>query len=327
MIRPIPRTVGRAPAASHRLGLSSFSNPDSLAFDSELYPFHESVLHWQTSGRDYGLLVANPFGRAAMKQGTKSAMTVKRGENLRRRFGAVVHSGPRCDAATEFQGFIKPGRQAVDRRRAPIAPITWAKSRRGTRAWGCRSLCRSGRRLPSRWRRTKKSATGWGPPAMRALTPACPRATTPVMNTTRRPFSPCRTASRKHSPLRRPEVPRSLIAVAAASLSLHALLGADAPQGDSANRPMRHRERPVLTVGQTGGELRGKDDKIIQAGIEYLHRLGGGTLRWLPGRYTLQNSVYLRPNLTLEGAGAETILAKGGRGGRSGPRNSDHERS
>lgn len=42
--------------------------------------------------RDYGLLVANPFGRDAMKQGAKSAVTVKQGEIFRLRFGAVVHS-------------------------------------------------------------------------------------------------------------------------------------------------------------------------------------------------------------------------------------------
>lgn len=42
--------------------------------------------------RDYGLLVANPFGREAMKQGAKSAVTVKQGETFRLRFGAVIHS-------------------------------------------------------------------------------------------------------------------------------------------------------------------------------------------------------------------------------------------
>lgn len=43
--------------------------------------------------RDYGLLVANPFGRAAMKHGDKSTVTVKRGESFQLRFGAVIHSG------------------------------------------------------------------------------------------------------------------------------------------------------------------------------------------------------------------------------------------
>jgi hypothetical protein len=78
----------------------------------------------------------------------------------------------------------------------------------------------------------------------------------------------------------------------------------------AANRPIRNRQTLILTVGQTEGDLRGKDDKIIQAGIEYLNGLGGGTLRLLPGTYTLQNAIYLRPNITLQGAGATTILRK-----------------
>ncbi len=43
--------------------------------------------------RDYGVFVANPFGRASMKQGEKSAVTVRRGEDFRIRFAAVVHTG------------------------------------------------------------------------------------------------------------------------------------------------------------------------------------------------------------------------------------------
>jgi hypothetical protein len=73
---------------------------------------------------------------------------------------------------------------------------------------------------------------------------------------------------------------------------------------------MRNRHVPVLTVGQTEGDLQGKDDKIIQAGVEYLHRLGGGTLEILPGTYLLQNAIHLRPNITLRGSGEETILKK-----------------
>ena len=78
------------------------------------------------------------------------------------------------------------------------------------------------------------------------------------------------------------------------------------------NRPMRNRLDLVMTVGQTEGDLQGNDDKIIQAGIEYLHRLGGGTLEVLPGVYNLRNAIYLRPNVTLRGSGEETILRKAG---------------
>lgn len=44
--------------------------------------------------RDYGVFVANAFGRKAMKRGEKQTITVKRGETLRLGFTAVLHAGP-----------------------------------------------------------------------------------------------------------------------------------------------------------------------------------------------------------------------------------------
>ena len=76
------------------------------------------------------------------------------------------------------------------------------------------------------------------------------------------------------------------------------------------NRPMRKPHELVLTIGQNEGDLQGNTDKVIQAGIEYLDRLGGGTLRILPGVYDMNNFVHLRPNITLKGSGEETILRK-----------------
>ncbi len=78
----------------------------------------------------------------------------------------------------------------------------------------------------------------------------------------------------------------------------------------STNRPLRNRRDLILTIGQTDGDLRGNDDKVIQAGVEYLHRLGGGTLKVLPGVYNLRNAIYLRSNITLRGSGEQTILRK-----------------
>lgn len=78
----------------------------------------------------------------------------------------------------------------------------------------------------------------------------------------------------------------------------------------SSNRPIRDRRDMVLTIGQTQGDLLGKDDKVIQAGIEYLNRVGGGTLHILPGLYNLRNAIYLRPNITMRGSGEKTVLRK-----------------
>jgi len=61
--------------------------------------------------RDYGVFAANPFGRSAMKQGDKSAATVKRGEILRLRFGAAIHHGQDFDSGAAIESF----RSSADR--------------------------------------------------------------------------------------------------------------------------------------------------------------------------------------------------------------------
>jgi polygalacturonase len=65
-----------------------------------------------------------------------------------------------------------------------------------------------------------------------------------------------------------------------------------------------------LRVGEHEGDLLGTDDKVLQAGIDYLHRLGGGTLHILPGQYTMRNALYLRSGVRLCGSGEETVLKK-----------------
>jgi len=55
--------------------------------------------------RDYGVFVANPFGRAAMKQGEPSRVVVKPGESLRLRFGAFIHGMADFRSQTAFESF------------------------------------------------------------------------------------------------------------------------------------------------------------------------------------------------------------------------------
>ena len=54
-----------------------------------------------------------------------------------------------------------------------------------------------------------------------------------------------------------------------------------------------------VTVGISGAEINGQDNRAIQAGVDYLAKLGGGTLRILPGRYQLNNAIYLRSNICI----------------------------
>ncbi len=57
--------------------------------------------------RDYGLMVANPFGREAMRRGAKSAVEVKPGETLRLVFGAMLHDGPGYEPTQAHAEFLR----------------------------------------------------------------------------------------------------------------------------------------------------------------------------------------------------------------------------
>jgi hypothetical protein len=104
---------------------------------------------------------------------------------------------------------------------------------------------------------------------------------------------------------------RSMLSLFIVVLFIYVAPNVDASNLEIAtNRPMRNRQNLTLSVGQNEGDLQGNDDKVIQAGIDYLHRLGGGTLHVLPGVYNLSNAIYLHPNITLKGSGEKTILKK-----------------
>lgn len=81
--------------------------------------------------------------------------------------------------------------------------------------------------------------------------------------------------------------------------------------GDKVSQP-NWDERLTVTVGQKTGDLIGTSNKAIQAAVDYVAGLGGGTVQILPGTYTLRASIHLRSNVRLMGSGAETILTKPG---------------
>jgi hypothetical protein len=69
-------------------------------------------------------------------------------------------------------------------------------------------------------------------------------------------------------------------------------------------------ERLTLTVGPLKADLTGNDDRVLQAAVDYVARLGGGTVHVLPGTYRLRNAVYLSSHVRLLGSGANSILVK-----------------
>jgi hypothetical protein len=56
--------------------------------------------------RDYGVFVANAFGRSAMKQGEPATTVVPRGESMRLTYGAVFHAGADYDPAAAYRAFL-----------------------------------------------------------------------------------------------------------------------------------------------------------------------------------------------------------------------------
>jgi parallel beta-helix repeat protein len=82
-----------------------------------------------------------------------------------------------------------------------------------------------------------------------------------------------------------------------------------ATDGDSSFEP-DWEERLTITAGPSGADLTGRDDKVIQAAVDYVARLGGGTVRLLPGTFTLRASVFLPSRVRLLGSGAETVITK-----------------
>jgi putative membrane-bound dehydrogenase-like protein len=92
------------------VGVTLFASPNN---------FRESWWH----NRDYGVFVANPFGREAMKQGERSAWIVPQGEEFTIAFAALVHSGEDIDFANEYALFaatletdesLQPNRDSVE---------------------------------------------------------------------------------------------------------------------------------------------------------------------------------------------------------------------
>jgi len=67
---------------------------------------------------------------------------------------------------------------------------------------------------------------------------------------------------------------------------------------------------PHITVGLKNADIMGNDNRALQAAVDYISALGGGTVEIQSGTYTMYNSLHLRSNITLRGQGDKTILYK-----------------
>jgi len=82
-----------------------------------------------------------------------------------------------------------------------------------------------------------------------------------------------------------------------------------ATSGDTAVEP-DWSERLTITVGPKKADLVGANEKVLQAAVDWVARLGGGTVKVLPGEYRLRNAVHLASKVRLLGSGADSVLIK-----------------
>jgi hypothetical protein len=68
----------------------------------------------------------------------------------------------------------------------------------------------------------------------------------------------------------------------------------------------------IVRVGQQPGEadLCGTDNRVLQAAVDYVVSLGGGTVLIGPGTYLMRDSLHLRSGVTVAGSGPDTVLRK-----------------
>ena len=75
-------------------------------------------------------------------------------------------------------------------------------------------------------------------------------------------------------------------------------------------QPAAETSRVHVVVGGDGADIGGMHSHAIQAALDYVSNLGGGTVELTAGRFLVEDSVYLRTNVVLRGQGEATVLVK-----------------
>ena len=87
-----------------------------------------------------------------------------------------------------------------------------------------------------------------------------------------------------------------------------------APQTDEQQLPFsmhsKMKQLPRVRVGQSDCEIVGSDNRALQAAVDYIAGLGGGTVEIGPGEYLMHDSLHLRSYVTVRGTLDKTILRK-----------------
>jgi len=108
--------------------------------------------------------------------------------------------------------------------------------------------------------------------------------------------------------------------VFALSISLGSISQACEKQRDFSPRPEEQqlpramhsamKELPCITVGKENADIIGTDHRALQAAVDYIAGLGGGTVEIGAGTFTMYDSLHLRSHVTIGGRKNKTILRK-----------------
>ena len=96
----------------------------------------------------------------------------------------------------------------------------------------------------------------------------------------------------------------------------HAIDGSEdfSPRVEERQLPTRMHSQmkalPRITVGQSDADIVGRDQRALQAAVDYVANLGGGTVEIAPGEYVMRDSLHLRPFVTVRGTPERTVLRK-----------------
>ena len=70
------------------------------------------------------------------------------------------------------------------------------------------------------------------------------------------------------------------------------------------------KDRPRITVGARDAEIIGRDNRALQAAVDYVAGLGGGRVEIGPGEFVMHDSLHLRSHVTVRGTPGKTVLRK-----------------
>ncbi len=70
------------------------------------------------------------------------------------------------------------------------------------------------------------------------------------------------------------------------------------------------KDRPRITVGLRDADIMGFDNRALQAAVDYIASLGGGTVEIGEGEYLMRDSLHLRSHVVVRGVAGKTVLKK-----------------